>query len=119
MSIRVTTSRHIISPPPELTKTLSDISVAGGLAKSLGEERLYNDLKTAYNNLKNHWESSADEMCKKKSKTNWLGGGEIYIYHKCLDWDWSVNNVLLVAKNYSREEKIKELNHFISKLNKR
>ena len=51
MSIRVTTTYHPISPPTQLTSKLSEISTAGALAKSLGENKLYNDLKNVYNNL--------------------------------------------------------------------
>ena len=59
MAIRVNTNYHTIYPPTELTDILNKMQIAGALAKSLGEDKIYNDLKGAYNNLKNQWESSA------------------------------------------------------------
>ena len=48
MAIRVNTNYHTIYPPTELTDILNKMQIAGALAKSLGEDKIYNDLKGTY-----------------------------------------------------------------------
>lgn len=118
MAIRVNTNYHTIYPPTELTDILNKMQIAGALAKSLGEDKIYNDLKGAYNNLKNQWESSASEMCEKKSRTNWLGGGDIYARYPCDEWEGPTMNAFVQGfKTYSKQQLVDLLNASIRELN--
>ncbi len=118
MSIKVTTNYHRISPPSEVTSRLSELAVLGAIAKNLEQEKLYDDLKNAYNNLKKQWESSADEYCKKNTKKNWLGGGDIYTFFSCQDWDSAMRLNSQILMHYSKQEQVQYLNQSISKLNR-
>ena len=80
MAISVTTNYHTIYSPAELNEKLNTLQFAGAYAKLLGEDKLYNQLKETFNSLKTQWESYASELCKQKTKTNWLGGGDVYRY---------------------------------------
>lgn len=118
MAIRVNTNYHTIYPPTELTDILNKMQIAGALAKALGEDKIYNDLKNAYNNLRNQWESSAREMCEKKSKTNWLCGGDIYGHFSCTEWDGATMDAFVQGfKSYSKYELVGLLNAAIRELN--
>lgn len=118
MAIRVTTNYHTVYPPAELENILNKMHVAGALAKALGEDKIYNDLKNAYNNLKDQWESSAREMCEKKSKTNWLGGGDIYARYPCDKWEGPTMDAFVQGfKSYSKHELVGLLNAAIRELN--
>ena len=117
MAISVTTNYHNIYPPTQLTKKLIEIASAGALAKLLEQEKLYNDLKSLYNNVKDQWEIPTREMCKKKSKTNWLGGGDIYACLSCEDWDSAIGPFVFGFDNRSKQELIEMLNSTIRKLN--
>lgn len=119
MAISVTTNYHTIYPPTQLEEKLIQLAIAGAMAKILEQNKLYNDLKSAYNNLKNQWEDSTRKMCKEKSKTNWLGGGDIYACFPCEDWDSAINPYESAFKDTNREDLIKGLNSSIIKLNRR
>lgn len=119
MAIRVTTNYHTIYPPAQLEEKLTQLSTAGAIAKILKQDKLYNDLKNAYNNLKNQWESSAKRECEQKSKTNWLGGGDIYASYPCLDWDSATEPFVTGLNDWDRQKLIKMLNDSIIKLNNR
>ncbi len=119
MAIRVTTNYHTIYSPTELNEKLNAIQIAGALAKCLGENKLYNQLKDTFNNLKSQWESQASELCKKKTKTNWLGGGDVYRYVSlCGDFEDSTMNVLIQSfQNDSKQQLVELLNQSIKKYN--
>ena len=88
MAISVTTNYHTIYSPAELNEKLNTLQFAWAYAKLLGEDKLYNQLKETFNSLKTQWESYASELCKQKTKTNWLGGGDVYRYISyCGDFD--------------------------------
>lgn len=58
-------------------------------------------------------------MCKKKSKTNRLGGGYIYACLSCEDWDSAIGPYVLGLDNRSKQELIEMLNSFIMRINRR
>lgn len=118
MAIRVTTNRHHIYPPTQLTERLISLTMAGAMAKVLEQDKLYNDLKNAFNSLKNQWESSTAEICKQKTKTNWLGGGDVYTYSPCDNFEDTTMDVYVETFNsYNKQELIDMLNNTIRKLN--
>ena len=95
------------------------MEVAGFCAKLLGEDKLYNQLKDAYNTLKDQWESSTNDYCQKKSKTNWLGGGDIYAAFSCPKWGENEDIYIRALKDLNRQDLIKELNKLIVELNRK
>ena len=118
MAIRVTTNRHHIYPPTQLTERLNSLKMAAAMAKALGQDKLYNDLKNAFNSLKNQWESSTSEICKQKTKTNWLGGGDVYTYSSCDNFEGTIMDVYM--ENFNRcnkQDLINLLNKTIRELN--
>ena len=119
MAFKVTTNYHTIYPPTQLTEKLAQLSTEGAIAKILKQDKLYNDLKNAYIDLKNQWESSAKRECEQKSKTNWLGGGDIYASYPCPDWDSAIKPLVMGLNDWDRQTLIKMLNDSIIKINNR
>lgn len=119
MAIRVTTNYHTIYSPDELNRKLSTLQVAGVCAKLLGEDKLYNQLKDTFNSLKNQWESQASELCKQKTKTNWLGDGDVYRYLSFYESfeDSGTDAILQAFKNESRQKLVEMLNQAIRTIN--
>lgn len=117
----ITTNYHTISPPVELTNKLFELQRAGAYAKLLGEDNLYNQLKEAFNSLKSQWEAHASSLCEKKTKTNWLGGGDVYRYVSFCGGDFDDIGAKIVAeeimKRFGKQGLIDSLNETICKLN--
>lgn len=119
MAISVTTNYHTIYSPAELNEKLNTLQFAGVCAKLLGEDKLYNQLKDTFNSLKNQWESQASELCKQKTKTNWLGGGDVYRYLSLYGSfeDSGTDAILQAFKNASRQKLVEMLNQAIRTIN--
>lgn len=96
------------------------MQLAGVFAKLLGEDKLYKLFKDTFNHLKSQWESQASESCKQKSKTNWLGGGDVYRYLSLYgDFEDSTMDAMIEAfKNDSKQRLAELLNQTIDKINK-
>lgn len=119
MAIGVTTNYHTIYSPQELNDKLQVLQFAGAYAKLLGENKLYNQLKETFNSLKSQWESHASELCKQKTKTNWLGGGDVYRYVSfCGDFDDSAAKICAeeIMKRFGKQGVIDNLNKCLRKL---
>lgn len=122
MAIRVTTNQHTVTMPAELTDRLHKLQLAGAFAKRLGEANLYNQLKDAFYSIKRQWESSAGEMCEKKSKTNWLGGGDVYRYISfCGDFEdfGSEASAEAIESRFGKQGLVDSLNKYIRELSNR
>lgn len=121
MAIRVNTNYHTISPPAELNDKLFALQRAGAYAKLLGEDNLYNQLKEAFNSLKSQWEAHASELCEQKTKTNWLGGGDVYRYVSFCGGNFDDIGSKIVAeemmKRFGKQGLIDSLNQTIRELN--
>ena len=120
--MRITTNYHTIYSPDELNSKLNKLQMAGALAKLLGEDKLYCQLKDSFYLLKNQWESQASELCKQKTKTNWLGGGDVYRYIALYDGDFESDSMKVISKsleNSSKQQLIDWLNQSIREINKK
>lgn len=122
MAIRVNTNYHTIYSPDELNSKLNKLQMAGALAKLLGEDKLYCQLKDSFYLLKNQWESQASELCKQKTKTNWLGGGDVYRYIALYDGNFESDSMKIISQsleNSSKQQLIDWLNQSIREINKK
>lgn len=120
MAIRVNTNYHTISPPAELNDKLFELQQAGAEAKILGEDKIYNQLKDAFDSLKAQWESHARALCEQKTKTNWLGGGDVYRYVSFAGGDFDSVGAKICAeeimKRFGKQGVIDSLNTRLRKL---
>ena len=122
MAIRVTTNYHTIYSPSELNNKLNKLQMAGAYAKLLGEDNLYNQFKDTFYRLKNQWESHVSELCKQKTKTNWLGGGDVYRYIALYDGNFESDSMKVISqsfKNSNKQQLIDWLNQSIREINKK
>ncbi len=122
MAIRVTTNYHTITMPAELTDRLQKLQFAGAFAKRLGEDKIYNQLKDAFYNLREQWESSTSKLCKQKTKTSWLGGGDVYRYISyCGDFEdyGTIGAAEEIEKRFGKQGLVEALNKYIRELSNR
>ncbi len=121
MAIGVTTNYHTIYSPNELNDKLNKLQMAGAYAKLLGEDKLFNQLKDTFYRLKNQWESQVSELCAQKTKTNWLGGGDVYRYVHLYDSDFESDKMNIVIQSFkdSSKQTLRDwLNQSIREINK-
>lgn len=111
MAIKITTSYHEISVPHKLMERLTKLVETAALAKHLGHNKLYNDLQHAYDSLRNQWLTSAGEIAKKNTRTNWLGGGDVYYFDKCDYWGLIDSIIRAYSREYTKMELINRLNN--------
>ena len=122
MAIGVTTNYHTIYSPSELNNKLNKLQMAGAYAKLLGEDNLYNQLKDTFYSLKNQWESHVSELCKQKTKTNWLGGGDVYRYVNLYDGDFESVTMKAIIQSFkdSNKQQLRDwINQAIREINKK
>ena len=122
MAIRVTTNYHTITMPAELNDKLQKLQFAGACAKLLGEDNIYNQLKDVFYSLKGEWESSTSKLCEQKSKTSWLGGGDVYRYVSfCGDFDdeGAMLGMEELERRFGKQGLVETLNDFLRKLSNR
>lgn len=88
MAINVTTNYYSIDVPEEYQRKADDLALIAALAKRLDMEELYNQSKKAFMDLYNRWDKEGSALAKKKSSTNWLGAGSIYMARPMMPWDF-------------------------------
>lgn len=119
MSISVTKTLHHISPPVQLTSYLLDLVAVAAVANTLGYDKLFEQLKNAYFQICDEWDFKMDSEAKKKSYTNWLGGGDIYLVTHPNNWDLHFDSYKNAFKGYPKEELQNDLVRMLHKLNRR
>ncbi len=86
----------------------------------MGEDKIYNQLKDAFNSLKAQLESHASALCKQKTKTNWLGGGDVYRYVSFSGGDFDDVGSKIMAddlmRRFGKQGVIDSLNNRLLKL---
>lgn len=119
MSISVTKTIYHINPPVQLTSYLMELVLTSVAAKNLGYDKLFEQLKDAYIQISDEWDFKMDSEAKKKSYTNWLGGGDIYLVTHTNRWDQDFNHYKDYCKGLSKEMLQYYIERFLHKLNRR
>ena len=76
--MRVSHEYHTVSPGSELKDRWIILGNTALGAKALGNNELFNQIYTLIRSEYSAWMSHAEEICNKKSFSNWLGGGITY-----------------------------------------
>lgn len=113
MAIKITTSYHEITVPYKLKERLLKLVETAAIAKYFGHNELYNNLQHAYDGLRNQWLTSAGEIAKKNTRTNWLGGGDVYHFDKCDYWGFIDSIIQAYSEKYTKIELINLLNNYL------
>lgn len=115
MAITVTTNYYTIDVPEEYQSKATDIVFIAALAKKLKMEDLHNQSKKAYMDLYNRWDKEGSALAKKKSSTNWLGAGSIYMASPMMPWDVCYQLGEAFVEEMPIEDCVKELKKALSK----
>ena len=113
MAIKITTSYHEISVPHKLMERLMKLVETAAIAKHLGRNELYSNIQHTYDSLRNQWLTYAGEIAKKNTRTNWLGGGDVYWFNKCDYWELIDSIIRVYSEQYTKMELIDRLNNFL------
>ena len=110
MALHVRTDYYWVSSPKEYESKAFDLACIAALAKRLNMDDLYNDAKKAFSELYNRWEREREEITKRKSSTNWLGAGSIYMSQPMMPWEFNYGFAEAAVEDFTIEQCKKELN---------
>lgn len=114
MAIHISTDYYWISSPKEYDEKGSDLAFIAAMAKKLNLTELHSQAKKAYSELYNKWDSERKEISQKKSNTNWLGAGSIYLSQPMMPWEFYYGMWEAYAEELTLKECEQQLNKILS-----
>lgn len=116
MAIHVTTDYYWIKPPKELEEKVRDLVYIAALAKKLKLDNVYEQAKNSFLKIYNKWEIEGPALAKKKTSTNWLGAGTVYVAESMLTWDFQIKLGDAIVDDIPIDDCAKELKKELSKI---
>ncbi len=117
MAIHVNTDYYWINAPEEYEEIGSELAFIGAVANRLHLTELHNQARQAYSELEKKWNRERQELTKKKSNTNWLGAGSIYLSNSITPWEFNYKMWSAAADVIPIHELEIELQKSLKKLN--